>query len=77
VDWFHNGAWESDKYWTMQGELSLREETSLDMNSIFEDPLYVNPNQPMASWDWRIKSTSPNVGAGEGGSNIGAGEVQP
>lgn len=75
--WFYDGVWHDYAYWTLGGTRGLRNEKGLDTNSIFADPLYVDPNQPMASWDWRLKIGSPNIGTGEGGSNIGALGVQP
>jgi nitrous oxidase accessory protein NosD len=42
--------------------------TGKDLNSIFRDPKYVDPE----GWDYRPKPDSPNIGAGEGGTTIGA-----
>jgi hypothetical protein len=77
---FYDGSWHGFAFWTLAGSnFGLRYEMHQDMNSIFADPLYVDPNKPPASWDWRLKIGSPNIGAGEGGSDIGAfaGGVQP
>lgn len=75
--WFYDGIWHPYTYWTLGGERGLRNQRGFEVHSIFKDPLYVDPNQPMASWDWRLKSNSPNIGRGEGGTNIGALGVQP
>jgi len=75
--WYQNGVWNPYTYWTLGGTRGLRNEKNLDVHSKFAEPLYVDPNKPMSSWDWRLKPNSPNVGTGEGGTNIGATEVQP
>jgi hypothetical protein len=39
------------------------------------DPLLCDLGDPWTEWDWRLDPDSPCVGAGEGGTNIGAREV--
>lgn len=42
--------------------------TGKDLHSIFKDPKYVDPE----NWDFRLQPDSPNIGAGENGTTIGA-----
>jgi len=51
---------------------SWRKATRQDKHSIFADPKYVKPWGAMDRWDWRLQPDSPNLGAGENGSTIGA-----
>jgi len=49
-----------------------RRETGQDKHSVFADPQYVKPFGVVENWDWRVKASSPNAGAGEKGATIGA-----
>lgn len=49
-----------------------QEASGQDKHSIFADPKYIRPWGPIDTWDWRIKPDSPNIGAGEKGTTIGA-----
>lgn len=55
----------SDRYGSLR---AWQETTGQDRHSIFKHPRYVNPAQR----DFRLSPRSPNVGAGEGGTDIGA-----
>ncbi len=60
VIWLDSKRYMSLKAW--------QEKIGKDMHSIFKDPLYVDS----AHGDFRLKPDSPNIGAGEDGTNIGA-----
>ena len=49
-----------------------REASGQDEHSIFADPKYVEPYGTIDRWDWSVELDSPNIGAGEGGTTIGA-----
>lgn len=46
-----------------------------DKHSIFADSKFVRPVASVDGWDWRVKPDSPNIGAGENGTTIGAFEA--
>jgi hypothetical protein len=50
------------------GLRAWQQKTSRDMHSIFKHPRYADPVRR----DFRLLPDSPNIGAGEGGTNIGA-----
>jgi hypothetical protein len=57
------------RYLTMK---DWREASGQDTHSLFADPKYVKPYGVMDRWDWRLRPGSPNLGAGQGGTTVGA-----
>ncbi|MBN1674322.1 MAG: right-handed parallel beta-helix repeat-containing protein [Kiritimatiellae bacterium] len=57
------------QYKTMQ---DWREAYGQDTHSVFADPKFVKPFGPVDRWSWQLQPGSPNIGAGENGTTIGA-----